>query len=126
MLHKMIRVLVADDSAIAREVVNEGIKPHRNTRYIEVDNVDNGQSALELLKRKQVDIAFIDINMPGLNGPEVVAAMRDTKSIDCLTVAMSSDLDASGRKRCSSSSAPITSCASRSGRKTFPKLSPLT
>ncbi|WP_208988266.1 response regulator [Labrenzia sp. VG12] len=94
MLHKMIRVLVADDSAIAREVVNEGIKPHRNTRYIEVDNVDNGQSALELLKRKQVDIAFIDINMPGLNGPEVVAAMRDTKSIDCLTVAMSSDLDA--------------------------------
>ena len=93
MLHKIIRVLVADDSGVARDVVGEGIKVHRSTRYIEDDYVDNGRTALELLKRKQVDIAFIDINMPGLNGPEVVAAMRDTKSIDCLTVAMSSDLD---------------------------------
>jgi len=90
----MIRVLVADDSAIARDVVNEGIKVHRKTRYMEVDTVDNGSDALEVLKRKQIDIAFIDINMPGLNGPEVVTAMQETKSNNCLTVAISSDLDA--------------------------------
>jgi len=93
LLHKMIRVLVADDSAIARDVVNEGIKVHRGTRYIEIDNVDNGSDALELLKRKPMDIAFIDINMPGLTGPEVVAAMHQTRSTDCLAVVMSSGMD---------------------------------
>ncbi|MHA7776231.1 response regulator [Roseibium sp. M-1] len=89
----MIRVLVADDSVVAREVVNKGINVHRAKRYIEIDNVDNGRSALEVLKKKQIDIAFLDINMPGLNGPEVVAAMQETRSTDCLTVAISATLD---------------------------------
>lgn len=89
----MIRVLVADDTAIAREVVNDGVKVHRSKRYIEVDNVDNGRAALDILKRKQIDIAFLDINMPGLSGPEVAAAMRETKSPKCLTVAISTGLD---------------------------------
>lgn len=90
----MIRVLVADDTAVAREVVIDGVKVHRNTRYIEIDTVADGQAALDILKRKQIDIAFIDINMPGLNGPEVVSAMRETKSTECLAVAISSGLDA--------------------------------
>ncbi|GAA0786177.1 response regulator [Roseibium denhamense] len=89
----MIRVLVADDSGVAREVVNDGIKVHRNKRYIEIDNVDNGRAALDILKKKQIDIAFIDINMPGLKGPDVVAAMRETKSTDCLAVVISSNMD---------------------------------
>jgi len=93
LLHKMIRVLVADDTAVAREVVTDGIKVHRSKRYIEIDTVADGRSALDILKRKQIDIAFLDMNMPGLNGPEVVAAMRDTKSTNCLTVAISNSLD---------------------------------
>ena len=36
----MIRILVADDSGIAREVINNGIAVHRSKRYIEVDNVE--------------------------------------------------------------------------------------
>ncbi|WP_157140001.1 response regulator [Roseibium aggregatum] len=93
MLHKMIRILVADDSGVAREVINSGIAVHRSKRYIEIDNVDNGRAAVEVLKKKQINMAFIDINMPGLNGPEVIAAMGETKSTGCLTVAISSDLD---------------------------------
>jgi len=89
----MIRVLVADDSVVAREVVNKGISVYRAKRYIEIDNVDNGRAALEVLKKKQIDIAFLDINMPGLNGPEVIAAMQETRSNDCLVVAISSSLD---------------------------------
>ena len=89
----MIRILVADDSGVAREVINSGIAVHRSKRYIEIDNVDNGRAAVEVLKKKQIDMAFIDINMPGLNGPEVIAAMGETKSTGCLTVAISSDLD---------------------------------
>ncbi|QDG75589.1 response regulator [Labrenzia sp. PHM005] len=93
MLHKIIRVLIADDSSVAREVVAQGVKTHRKERYIEVDVVDNGRAALETLRKKSIDIAFIDINMPGLNGPEVVSAMQETQSNECLTVAMSGSLD---------------------------------
>lgn len=93
MLHKMIRVLVADDSSVSREVINAGISVHKSTRYIEVDSVGNGREALDIVTRKPIDIAFLDINMPGMNGPEIVAAMRETKSSDCLTVAISSELD---------------------------------
>lgn len=89
----MIRVLIADDSAIAREIVAEGIQLHRGERYIEIETVDNGRAALAYLQQKKVDIAFIDIHMPGLNGPEVVSAMKETQSNECLTVAMSSSLD---------------------------------
>lgn len=92
-LHKMIRILVADDSKPVREVVKEGIDLRRSERYIEIDSVDNGKSALDVLTKKQIDIAFIDINMPGLNGPEVVAALAKTASPNCLAVAISSGLD---------------------------------
>ncbi|WP_428641199.1 response regulator [Roseibium sp.] len=89
----MIRILVADDSGVAREVVNDGINVHRCKRYIEIENVDNGRAALEVLQKKQIDLAFIDVNMPGLDGPEVVKAMSGTKSRDCLAVVTSSQLD---------------------------------
>lgn len=89
----MIRILVADASSIARDVVNDGINVHRSKRYIEVDIVNNGLAALEVLKQKQIDLAFIDVNLPGLSGPEVVASIRGTKSDKCLVVAMSNSLD---------------------------------
>jgi len=92
-IHKAIRALVADDCRTAREVLNEGISVHKTKRYIEVERVDNGAAALEALRNKKIDIAFIDINMPGLSGPEVVAAIHGTKSQDCLVVAVSGNLD---------------------------------
>lgn len=92
-LHKIIRVMIADDSSIARDIVAEGIQAHRGERYIEIEQASNGRAALEILQAKRIDVAFVDIHMPGLNGPEVVSAMRDTQSNDCLTVAMSSSLD---------------------------------
>ncbi|MTI42889.1 response regulator [Roseibium hamelinense] len=93
----MIRVLIADDSAIARDVVRAGIKTHQSKRYFEIDVVPDGQQALDVLHKKQIDIAFIDINMPGLSGPEVISAMKETKSNGCLAIAMSSDMNEKAR-----------------------------
>lgn len=92
-LHKIIRVLIADDSAVARDVVVQGVKVHRKERYIEVDIVDNGRAALEILNSKPVDIAFMDLHMPGMSGAEVLSATQNTQSSHCMTVAMSTSLD---------------------------------
>lgn len=93
MIHKMIRALVADDNSVARDVVKSGISVHSTKRYIEIDAVANGADALALLQKKPIDIAFIDINMPGLEGPDVVSAMRGSKSEHCLTIAMSTSMN---------------------------------
>lgn len=93
MLHKLIRVLIADDCAVAREVVAQGVSAHRKERYIEVEVVDNGRAALEALRKKPFDIAFLDLQMPGMNGAEVLSAMKETKSSHCMTVSMSTMLD---------------------------------
>jgi len=93
LLHKLIRILVAAGSSDIRETIKDGICVHRATRYIEVDIATNGRAALDSLQKKPVDIAFIDIDMPGLDGPAVVAAMRETKSSHCLAVVMATALD---------------------------------
>lgn len=89
----MLRVLIADDSSIARTTVKKGITSERDQAYLETILCANGAEALEILRSKQIDLAFVDINMPGMNGPDLVAALRDTPSKDCMTVAMSSHLD---------------------------------
>ena len=38
---------------------------------------ENGLKALELIDKNRPDIAFLDINMPGVNGLEILRAMRD-------------------------------------------------
>lgn len=92
MLHKVIRTLIADDSSVARDVVKAGVSVHRDKRYIETDIANDGAQALAVLTRKAIDIAFVDINMPGFNGPQIVRAMRETQSANCLVIAMSSGM----------------------------------
>ena len=43
---------------------------------IEVAVAHDGHSALELLRLRKPDVAFIDLNMPGMDGTEVVRAIR--------------------------------------------------
>ena len=93
MLHKRIRALIADDSSIARDVVKSGLELHKDKRYIEVTIVKNGVEALSAFNKQPIDIAFVDIHMPGLDGPSVVTALRDSPSENCLIVAMSANLD---------------------------------
>ncbi|MCV0427320.1 MAG: response regulator [Roseibium sp.] len=83
----MIRILVADDSGVARDVITKGINVHRATRYIDIDTVDNGRAALDVLQRKRIDVAFIALKMSGLNGSEVIAELADSKSNNCLVIA---------------------------------------
>ncbi len=69
-----LRVVVVDDEPLARaELVH---------LLAEVDGVDlvgeaqNGVDAVELIGAEQPDIAFLDIQMPGLDGFQVVTAIQ--------------------------------------------------
>lgn len=76
----MIRTLSIDDEPLALQLVAGYI---RKTPFLELTGTfDNPISALEFLEQEQVDLIFLDIQMPDLNGTEFVRILNsDTKII---------------------------------------------
>ena len=68
------RILIVDDEPLITEVLSE----HFKSDY-EVETALNGTDALTAIVRQRPDIVLLDINMPRMNGVEV---LRDIKQID--------------------------------------------
>ncbi|WP_434317116.1 response regulator [Leifsonia sp. P73] len=86
------RVVIADDDADIRGLMVIAA----NRAGVEIAAaVDNGQSALDAVNAGGIDLAVLDISMPGLNGVEVAEAIRGdelTKSTLILMVSASVQL----------------------------------
>lgn len=72
---KTIRTIIVDDERLAREELKSLLKDILQIEII--DEAKNGEEALEKINALSPDLVFMDINMPGLNGFEVL------NSIDC-------------------------------------------
>ena len=69
-----IRVLIVDDSVVARLMLMQVI---REDPLLEVVGAESsGQAALDKLDVLRPDIVILDVEMPGMNGVETVAAIR--------------------------------------------------
>src|SRR5690349_20031811 len=68
------RVLIVDDEPLILEVQSEHFK-----NDFEVETAPNGADALGAILRQRPDVVLLDINMPRMNGVEV---LRDIKQID--------------------------------------------
>ena len=68
------RLLIVDDEPLILEVLTE----HFKTEY-DVDTALNGADALGAILRARPDAVMLDINMPRMNGVEV---LKDIKQID--------------------------------------------
>ncbi len=66
------RVLIVDDNSDMREYLTNLL---RNSRY-EVSEVDDGQQALESVRVDMPDLVISDVMMPGMDGLQLVAALR--------------------------------------------------
>ena len=71
-----VRVLIADDDALIRE----GLKVilGLDERFEVVAYVKDGREAVELCAKKRIDVALLDVRMPGMSGLE--AAERIAKA----------------------------------------------
>jgi two-component system chemotaxis response regulator CheY len=70
-----LSVLVVDDSAATREFLAATLEtggPYRVTR------AENGFDALRLLPRQRFDLVISDVNMPDINGLELVRFVRES------------------------------------------------
>ena len=68
------RILIVDDEPLIIEVLGE----HFKAGY-DVDTAMNGTDALAAVLRQRPDLVLMDINMPRMNGVEV---LKDIKKID--------------------------------------------
>lgn len=69
-----VRVFVADDHPVYREGVSRAIKARPEFEL--VGEAEDGREALEAIKQILPDVAVLDVQMPGLQGSEVLHAVR--------------------------------------------------
>jgi len=84
------RILIVDDQFENRLLMTE----YLDDLGVEVEEAENGQQCLDMLKLKDYTLVILDIQMPGLNGFEVLEIMRkDEKLIDVPVVFVSTIYD---------------------------------
>jgi len=69
-----ISMLVADDSRVIRRIFMDAAQASKLP--LRVSATDNGRDCLTLLKSGDIDMAFIDVNIPELSGTEALWAAR--------------------------------------------------
>jgi CheY-like chemotaxis protein len=67
------RILVIDDSAVIRQVVQVGLRVDRSW---EVLAADSGAEGLGIAVRELPDVILLDVEMPDLDGPATLALLR--------------------------------------------------
>jgi two-component system LytT family response regulator len=68
-----IRILVADDEAPARQRLIDLLQ--KDAQVVTVLEAGNGQAAVEIIEREAPDLVFLDVQMPELDGLEVIEAV---------------------------------------------------
>ncbi len=70
-------VLIADDSLVIRAVVRDGLE---NEGYRVVEAID-GLAAVELCREDPPDVVLLDIEMPGLDGYQVLTELKSDAAL---------------------------------------------
>jgi PAS domain S-box-containing protein len=76
------KVLIADDNPAARELVSEGLRGHAST----IIEASDGREALEKIRATRPHLVLLDIQMPEMDGYEVLRQIRLDPSLRGLRV----------------------------------------
>jgi two-component system chemotaxis response regulator CheY len=75
----MLRILVVEDSSSTRALVRailEDAELEKQIGSVEVTEAESGFDAMRFLPRKHFDLVVTDINMPDINGLELISFIR--------------------------------------------------
>ena len=76
-LRDSIRIMVIDDMSVSRALITQSLEELGITRY---QTENDGRAALGKLVAAPVHLALCDMNMPGMNGLELLHALRSNKT----------------------------------------------
>lgn len=69
-----MRVLIVDDESLAREWLRELLAEHPDVEVL--GECDNGREAIEAIALKRPDLVFLDVQMPGVDGFDVLRGIQ--------------------------------------------------
>ena len=75
----MINALIIDDEMAAREVIKHYLSGHSNITV--AGEADNGFDGMKMISRLQPDLVFLDVQMPKLNGFELLELLEQPPHI---------------------------------------------
>ncbi|MGA2516808.1 MAG: response regulator transcription factor [Thermodesulfobacteriota bacterium] len=85
----MLRVLIVEDNRIFREAFKKRLDDHFPS--IVVEEVANGDDALQKINRASPDLIFMDIRLPGVNGLHLTKEIK--KNFPGIGIAVLTDFD---------------------------------
>lgn len=71
----MINVVLAEDQTMLRQAMVQLMEMHEEINIIE--NVGDGLEAFRVIQDNEVDVAILDVEMPGLTGLEILQLIRE-------------------------------------------------
>jgi len=82
-----LRVLIVDDSAVMRKIVDRSLR-QAGLEIKEVLEAGNGVEALGRIKETRVDLILTDINMPTMDGLELVRQLQTVENAKGVPIVM--------------------------------------
>ena len=70
----MLRVVIVDDEPLALDLITELLADESALEI--VGRASSGREALRSIREQRPDLVFLDIEMPGINGFEVVQSLQ--------------------------------------------------
>jgi len=72
MENNKINLLIVDDGVHFLESISKSLE----ARDFKVIAVDRGEKAIEAARKSPIDVALVDLKMPGINGEETLKALK--------------------------------------------------
>src|SRR4051794_1625090 len=82
-MSSLIRTLIADDEPLARERLRSLLGSHREIEIIA--ECGDGRDALKRIREDKPDLVFLDVQMPEMDGFQVLAALEKAPAIIFVT-----------------------------------------
>ena len=90
-----VSVLVVDNSPMARKMLVRALPPDWD---ITITQASNGAEALLHYRQGKVDVMFLDLTMPEMDGYQVLEALR-REDLNCLVIVVSADIQEAAQAR---------------------------
>lgn len=84
-MKKDIKILVVDDFSTMRRIIKNLL---RDLGFTNVDEADDGKTALPILQQGRIDFLITDWNMPGMTGIDLLKAVRADPNLSHIPVLM--------------------------------------